>query len=291
MRVTESISYRNLIANVSTLNERLEQASQQVSSGSKLLNLHDGPAESAEMRLLEAQLSDIDQYQTNADNGGFFLQAADSALSSLNDLVTAVFTRGSAAASSYNDAQARSTLASEIRSLRDQILGLANAEVRGRYLFAGSRVTSPAFILSGDTATYQGDEEVNTVKIGDWLQVRQNLPGSGVFSPVFDAIEALVAALDGNDSAAIQPALGQVSETLATVSQARARLGVDLAKVQDSEIARLNQQLNIQTRKSHIGDADIAEAITRVGQVQTALEATLTVGSRIGQRNLFDYLG
>jgi len=291
MRTTESIGYRNLLLNISLLNDKMEQASEQVSSGKKLSHLHDGPAESAEMLQLKNQVSELDQYQTNADNGGFFLVVADSTLSSLNDLVTAVFTRGSAAANNYTDAAARSTLASEIRALREQILSLANTEVRGRYIFAGSRVTSPAFTLSGETATYQGDEEVNTIKIGAGLQVKQNIPGSGVFSPVFAAVQSLLNAIENADSAAIESALSQFSSTLSTVSQARARLGVDLARLQDSELSRMNQQINIQSRQSRIGDADMAEAITRVNQVQTALKATLTVGSLTGQRNLFDYLG
>ena len=291
MRTTESIGYRNLLLNIGLLNEKMERASEQVSSGKRISNLHDGPAESAELLQIQSQIAGLDQFQTNADSGGFFLVIADSALSTLNDLVTAIFTRGSAAANNFSDATARAALSGEIRALRDQILSLANTEVRGRYVFAGSRVTSPAFTLSGDAATYQGDDEVNTLEIGAGVQVRQNIPGSGVFDPVFASVQSLLSAIESADPAAIQAALSQFSGTLSTVNQSRARLGVDLAKLQDSESARLNQKLNLQARQSRIGDADMAEAITQVNQAQTALKATLTVGALIGQRNLFDYLG
>jgi flagellar hook-associated protein 3 FlgL len=291
MRTTDAVSYRSLLDNINTLNERMLHASEQVSSGRKLSHLHDAPADNAEMLQLKGQLADLDQYQTNADNGSFFLQVAESTLNSVYDLITTVFTRGSAAANSLNDPASLSTLASEIRSLRDQIFSLANTQVRGRYLFAGSQVNSPAFSILGDTVTYQGDTIVNTIDISSNLDVQANVPGSSVFDPVFASVDSLLLAVEGGNTNAIKAALGQFSSTLATVGQVRASLGVDLAKLQDSEVARLDQQLNIQTRQAHIGDADMAAAIAELNQTQSALQAALSAGSLIGQKNLFDYIG
>ena len=291
MRITDSISYRNLLDNISLLNERLAKASDQVSSGKKLLQLHDGPADSAEMVDLNGQLAQIDQYQTNADSANFYLQVSESSLNSLYDLVTAVYTRGSAAANNFNDANARTAYTAEIRSQLDQILTLSNTQVRGRSIFAGTLVTAPAFTMNGDTATYQGNDVVNTIDISDGLQVHQNIPGAAVFSPVFASVDALLAAIDSGDLAAVQTALGQFSTTLGAVNQVRSRLGVDLAKIQDAAVARQGQQADIQSRQARIGNADMAAAITQLNQLQSALNATFSVGSVLGQKNLFDYLG
>jgi flagellar hook-associated protein 3 FlgL len=291
MRITESISYRNLLYNVNRLNDRIEIAGEQTASGKKISHLHDAPAESVEMLQLKNQLSGLDQYQTNADNSGFFLKVAESNLSSVYDLVSSIFSKGSAAASGSADATARAALASEIRSLRDQIFSIANTEVRGRYLFAGSRVNQAAFTMSGDTVTFQGNTDVNTIDISDSLQVQQNIPGSAVFDPIFASVGALLTAVEGGDQAAMASALGQFSGSMTTLSRVRARLGVDLAKLEDADAKRQDQQLEIQTRQSHISDADMAAAITELNQTRTALQAALSVGSLIGQKNLFDYLG
>ncbi len=290
MRITESMSYRSLLANLNMLNQRMERASMQVSSGSRVSHLHDAPAESAELVQLKNQLARLNQYETNAANAGYFLQVAESTLNSLHNLTASIYTRGSAAASNYQDDSTRATIAAEVRSLRDQILWLANTEVRGRYLFAGSQVTSPAFTISGDTVTYQGDEEVNVVNISDNLQLKMNIPGSVAFTPVFAEVESLLTALESGDEAAIQSGLNGFSDALSILGQARAGLGVDLAKLQDSESARLDRQLMIRTRQSRIGDADLAEAISEINRVQTALQAATSVGSLLGRKNLFDYL-
>ena len=291
MRVSDSTNYRNLLDNLAMLNERAEQANEEVSSGKRLTHLHVSPADSAEMVRLNGQLAQLDQYQTNADSGSYLLQITETALNSVYDLVTSIYTRGSEAASGTTDANTLATLAADIRSQRDQIFSLANTRVSGRYIFAGSKVTAPAFTIAGDTATYGGDTNINTITISSGLQVNENIPGSSVLSPVFDTIEGLLTAIDGGDQTAIKAALAHFSDTLATVGRIRTRLGVDLGKLQDSTLARQTQETNIKDRQSRIGDANMVEAIAQLNQTQTAMQATLTAGSLLRQRNLFDYLG
>jgi flagellar hook-associated protein 3 FlgL len=290
VRITESISSRNLLENVSNLNERLERASAQASSGKKYDQLHESPSANSEMVRLKAQLSELDQYQANADNGSFFLNVADSALSSLHNIVTAIYTRGSAAANGTSGADTLATLAAEIRSLRDQIFSLANTQVRGRYIFAGSKVTSQAFSIAGDTVTYQGDSEVNSIEITYGLEVKENIPGSDAFDSVFTTVGALLTAVDGGDQAAIKSVLGQFSGVLSGVSQVRAHLGVDLGKLEDASVMRSGLESTIKARQSQVGDADMAAAISEVTRIQTALEATFGVGAIVGQKGLMDYL-
>lgn len=291
MRITDGITSRNILANIAMLNERLERASDQVSSGEKISTLHDSPSGSTEMLRLGQQLTQIDQYQANAENGSFFLNVTDSTLNSLYNLVTSVFTRGSAAANSSNDAGTLAALAAEIRSQRDQIFSLANTQVRGRYIFAGANVLTPAYALTGDNATYQGDVEVNKIDIGSSLQVQANIPGSAVFDQVFASITALLTAVDSGDQNAIKSALGQFSGALGTLNQVRSRLGVDLDKLQDVATTRQELRSNLKARQSAINDADMAEAISDVTRTQTALEATMSVGALLGRKNLMDYLG
>jgi flagellar hook-associated protein 3 FlgL len=290
MRISDSVGYRNLLDNLNMLNARFEQKQEEVSSGQRLSHLHVAPADSAEMVQLNDQLAGLDQFKTNADSGGYFLQVSDSTLNTLYNLVTSIYTAGSEAANSFNDANSLSALATQIQSQLDQVLSLANTQVEGRYIFAGSQTTSPAFTVAGGTATYQGDTAVNTIHISDGLQVEENIPGSAVFSPVFANVEALLAAIQSGDQSAIKSSLGQFSSTLATVNQVRAKLGVDLGKLEDAATALQTQQTNIKTRQSNIGDVDMAAAICQLSQTQTALQAALKAGSLLTQNSLFDYL-
>ncbi len=290
MRITDAISSRNVLENIAMLNEQLERASEQASSGKKLLQLHDSPSGSAEMLKLAQQQARIDQYQANAEGGSLFLNVTESTLNSVFNLVTSVFTRGSAAANSSNDPGTMANLASEIQSQKDQILSLANTQVRGRYIFSGSDVGVPAYAAAGGTTTYQGNTDVNRIEIGSGLSIQENIPGSSVFDSIFASVDALLTAVQGGDQDAIKAALSQFTGALNTLNQVRTRLGVDLGKLQDAQTSRQDMTTNIKDRQSVISDADVAEAIAEINRTQTALQATLNIGSLLSKKSLMDYL-
>lgn len=290
MRVTDSIAYRNFLTGLENLNSEMNTASQQFSTGKKLLSLKDSPSASAEVVDLRARLSELDQYQSNNDSGTFFLNVADSALNSLNNLITSIFTTGSAVASGTNTAELRGIAAVQVRSLRDQVLALANTEADGRYIFAGSKTLSTPFTISGDAVTYHGDLTVNSIEVADGVQVQQNVPGSTTFQAAFDNINALLAAMDSNDGAAIGDALSHFSSTLSGISQVRTQVGSNLSELSDLKSELDSGKTNITARRSQIEDANQAEAVTKLTQTQTAIQASLKVQSLVRQYNLFDFL-
>ncbi len=291
MRVTETESYRNFLSNIEALNEKMHMINQRLATGKKLINLKDAPSESASLIALSEQAADIDQYYTNADSSVFFLQVSESALNEAHNLVTAIYTKGSEAASDTATPEVRATLAAEVRSLRDQILSIANSEARGRYIFAGSQTTSVPFTIAGDTVTYQGDIDVNMIKVDDGQAVKQNVPGNAIFNPIFNAINSLLNGLDTNNTQAIQTALGQFSSALSGLGQIRGQIGVDLNMLQNVKTGLDSQKLNVQTQRSQMEDADLAETIVQLTQIQTALEAVISAaGASLPRKNLFDIL-
>ncbi len=291
MRVTETESYRNFLSNIEALNEKMHMINQRLATGKKLINLKDAPSESASLIALSEQAADIDQYYTNANSSVFFLQVSESALNEAHNLVTAIYTKGSEAASDTATPEVRATLAAEVRSLRDQILSIANSEARGRYIFAGSQTTSVPFTIAGDTVTYQGDIDVNMIKVDDGQAVKQNVPGNAIFNPIFNAINSLLNGLDTNNTQAIQTALGQFSSALSGLGQIRGQIGVDLNMLQNVKTGLDSQKLNVQTQRSQMEDADLAETIVQLTQIQTALEAVISAaGASLPRKNLFDIL-
>lgn len=291
MRVTQIQSDRTFLTNLDRLNSKLEVVNQQVASGKKLLSLKDSPSGSAELVGLGAQLADIDQYRANADSGNLYLGVTDSALGSVHTLVQTIFTKGSAATSGVLTPSERAGLASEIRSLRDEVLSLANSETQGRYIFAGSASNDPAFTIAGDTVTYQGDQVVNDISVGDGVTVPQGFAGDAVFSPVFDGITQLLTAVDAGDAAGMESALSQFSAMLSGLNTFRVQVGVSQNTILDLKNQQDAAKTSITSRQSSLQDANMAQVVTQLQQIQTALQAALTARSITQQKNLFDYLG
>jgi flagellar hook-associated protein 3 FlgL len=292
MRVTQSEICRSLLSDLGKLNEDLSKYSTQVSSG-KLLNcLSDSPSGSAGLVSLAELDADTDQYISNTSIGNLYLGVADSALNEVNNLVTSIYSKGSQASTESNSEDSRSALAYEIRSLRDQIVTLANTEVRGRHLFSGSLVSAPPFVSEGDMISYQGNSTVNDLSVDSETDVRMNYSGEEVFGSVFASISSLLAALDANDIAGIQAALSQISPALANLSKIRAQIGSNRSMLENVQARLESRKTGVAEQRSRIEDADMAQAAVHLKQTQTALDASLSAASSIlTQSSLFDILG
>ena len=291
MHITQSETYRNFTSDLETLNEAYNQASREVSSGKKLNQLSDSPGSSAELLSLSDQASDIDVYESSANMASYYLGTADSALSSVNDLLTSIYSEGSEAASDTMSDDDRASIATSIQSLLNQILSLANSQANGRYIFAGSSVTSQPFQINGDSVSYSGDETVNTVPVDQGTEVQPGVPGSDAFNSVFSSIESLLSAINSNDVSAIGTALGQFSSAFSQLGQARETIGSNMTLLQNVQARLQVESTSITTQQSNLQDADMAQATVQMSQDQTALQAAMAAGSSVLQQgNLFDVL-
>ena len=280
------------MSDIGTLNEDLGRFSRQISSGKLLNQLKDSPSGSAQLVSLSEQDSDVDQYLSNTDAGNVYAKAADSALNEVNNLVTSIYSSGSQAVSETITDATRATIATQVRSLRDQIVSLANSEVRGRHLFAGSMVTAAPFLLQGDSITYQADTTVNTLSVDAGTDMQMNYSGDAVFNPIFATIDSLLTALDGKDTAGVQAALSQITPALSGLSKIRAQVGSNLNMLQNVQAHLESRQMSLKEQRSQIEDADMAQAAVQLKQTQTALDAAMSAASSVlTQRNLFDILG
>jgi flagellar hook-associated protein 3 FlgL len=292
MRVTQAETYRNFISDLASLNDTFNTVSRQVSSGKRISRLKDSPGESAELLSMTGQQADIDLYRSSADTVSYYLGVADSALNEVNGLFTSIYTKGSEAATETVDANARAALATDIRSLRDQILSLANSQANGRYIFAGSQVVQSPYEINGDTVTYRGDALVNTVQVDNGTEVQTGASGPEAFTKIFTAIESLLSAVDGNDTAAIGNALGQFASSFSELGQARGKIGAGMTLLQNVQSRLSDQETTLKEQRSKIEDVDAAAAVVQMSQVKTALQAAMSAGGSIlQQNNLFDILG
>jgi flagellar hook-associated protein 3 FlgL len=292
MRVTQTEIYRGFMANLETLNESLNAINRQVSTGKKINSLMDSPADSAEIASLKEQASEIDQYQSNVNTASYFLQSADSILNEVNNLVASIYTQGSQSTSETVNPANRAAMATEIRTLRDQILSHANTQVRGRYLFAGSDILSTPFAISGDTVSYQGNDAVNGIAVDDGMAISESVSGSKAFNTVFSAVSTLLTAMDANDVSKISDALSQFSSALSDLGLARGQIGSNLNALQNVTSNLSSKETGLTERRSKLEDANMATAAVQLSQTQNALQAALTVGGSIlSQQDLFDILG
>jgi flagellar hook-associated protein 3 FlgL len=292
MRVTQSEIYRTFASDIRNINEGLAEANSQISSGKKLNDLADSPSGSSDLDMITEQALKVETYHSNIETSTYYLKSAESALNEANNLLSSMQTLGTQASAATINSDTRASLVSQLRTYREQMISIGNSQIDGRYLFAGTRMNSIPFELSGDTVIYNGSAEVNTVPVNDGVELSQGVSGSNAFGSIFNTIDGLLRDLDAGDMDGAKASLTQFSSALNQLSQARGEIGTNLNQLQSMSGVLESKKAVLTERKSSIEDANSVEATLRLSQLKTALDSALSAGGTILQQsNLFDILG
>ncbi len=179
-----------------------------------------------------------------------------------------------------------------VRGLQDQIKGLASYRISGNYIFSGTLTNTPPYDAAG---VYQGNDGDVRVPL-DGSNVQVNMTAREVFGEVggggaLDLLDRFEQALVARDRSAVQGLLDEFETAITANSTNLANIGARRAQLEDSAIRIESTLVEVKSRAGDIGDADMAEAISEVQQLQTNYQTTLAAGSRIFGPTFFDYLG
>lgn len=96
--------------------------------------------------------------------------------------------------------------------------------------------------------------------------------------------------LRNNDESGISLASSQLDDDIDSVVSARAIVGVQAQRLEDTRLRNEDQTLQEQSVLSNLKDADLTEVISRFQQLQLQLQASLQTSAQIQQLSLLDFL-
>jgi flagellar hook-associated protein 3 FlgL len=218
-------------------------------------------------------------------------------MSQVQDVISEAKTLSVQMANSSIDASERRSAAETVQNLLEELVSLANTEVNGRYIFAGSETDTTSFNLESDnTVTYHGDNNAFTVKIGKDATVEVGSDGEAVFGTlgqpddVFRAFDELKTALENNDISGIQAAMSDLDSRFDHVASKISDIGSKMLRMEMKENIFQDLDLTNTERLSRIEDADITEAILDLQAKELAYQAALSSASKVLQMSLLDYM-
>lgn len=154
---------------------------QQLASGKRLLLPSDDPSAAAQALRLSDVLTRYTQLQQNAGFANNFNAATDTALSDIRDAVNQASTLASQNAGSLVTSDERAAAATVVDGLISQVLGIANRQQQGVYLFAGQQTDRPPFVDALGGILYQGDTNDLKLDTDGTKPKAVNLRGDQVF--------------------------------------------------------------------------------------------------------------
>jgi flagellar hook-associated protein 3 FlgL len=275
----------------------LDAALQEVSTGKRVQVPSDDPAASANMVQNTIDMKNVDQYTQNVSSVLSMVQTADSTLSAVVTSMTQAVTLGVEGANGTSNATNQKNIAIQVQGILDSIVSAANTSYQGSYLFGGTANTVAPYTADATSAsgyTYNGNSGVNSVAVGDTLNVQLNLPGDQIFSnpsnDVIGSLASLVSALKSGNTATIKTATDAVSSALSFVSSQRVIYGNTESQLNAQDTYLQQETVSLTSQQKNLVGIDMATAATDLAQAQTANSAALAAAAKVLPTTLLNYL-
>ena len=294
MRVTFN-AIRDGLAAINTASAEMAKAQQQVASGRRLGVPSDDPLAAQQAIADHAVMGTVDAYARTADAAASRLSSADSVLGDMIDKLTLALGTATGVRGNISDQASREAASQTLLGIRDSLLGDVNTTYDGTSLFAGSKVTGPAYANTASGWVYQGDNTPVQVEVEHGRLVTVGFDGHSIFqgsdgTDVLTVLDGLAAAVRNGDAAAISSAVDSVQHAFNRIVRTQSSLGVDESGITDAKARLSSRRLAAETDRSKAEDANPAEAITRMSQAQIAYQAALGAVSAVEKKSLLDYL-
>jgi flagellar hook-associated protein 3 FlgL len=293
VRVTQNMMISNLLSNLQTNYRAMDKTQQQLATGKKINRPSDNPVTAVRSMYYQTTLNEIDQYKRNVSDGSNWLQATDEGL----DQVTQVIQRVrelTVQASNSNDQNSKNAFVAEISQLKDQLGQVANTELAGKYIFAGTDNKQPPYDATvtapNNPFTNTNGQSIN-YQVGKGSSVPINITGVSIFNyngGMFKLLDNIMSDIQSGNNPTNQ--LNNIDAQIDNVLTNRSELGARMNRMDlsSSRLDGLEQSAtNILANEE---DVDIPEAYTRFSEQQNVYRSALSVGARIIQPSLVDFL-
>lgn len=159
-RITNGMIAANTLRNISAAAVRLAKANEAVASNMKIQLASDDPTVATRAVTYRSTVSQIEQYQDNADLADAWQTTTDNALSSLSKTITSLKEIATAASSDTVTADDLENYATQVATYLQNVVTYMNADESGSYVFGGySTGEEPYEVVTtdiGDTVTFKG---------------------------------------------------------------------------------------------------------------------------------------
>ncbi|WP_205696197.1 flagellin [Conexibacter sp. SYSU D00693] len=300
MRITQGMLNNRLLSDAAARQAEIAATQREIATGRRLNRPSDDPLQVREALVERSTVSEIEGHRRSATSATSRLDATDSSLGQLSQLIQRAKELAIQAANGTVDAKDRETMALEVDQIAEAAKDAVRVQVDGAWIFSGTDSTTPPYAFGSDT--FAGNAATVAREIGPGVSVGVNVSAASVLGSGQGAADGLLlntlrdladhlrggtpadlAALRGADLAGLTANLDTVNAAQATVGAAQVRVDAAVARLDDLDMAG-------QTRLRDLEGADLAEALTRLTTQKTAYEAALKTGAQLFQLSLLDFL-
>jgi flagellar hook-associated protein 3 FlgL len=280
MRITDNMRFVSVQRSLGSLRSRQAEVINQVSTGKRVNAPSDDPVAAARLTRLNAQASRIADYQNTIGTVRSDTSLAERSLDQASQLMAHAHELAVQGANGAMTADDRKMLATELSTMQEQFLAIANTRGTRGYLFSGSQTSTAALSSTGQ---YQGDDAEQQVEISPGVTTRVSVTGAHAFTAAdggtdaYAALEELRQGLLTNDTSRITGSLEVVEKSRSQIVRVQGESGLILNRLDSADEALAVSSVETEKSRSDLGDVDPFAALSELTQLSTSLDQAIAV--------------
>lgn len=303
MRITNKYLSGQLLSNLNRNLNQLADTQQKVATGKAVSKPSDDPVRVNQALNMATAIADNDQFIRNVDFTVAWMETTDSTVGQAVDTLQRareLAVRGSNGSLAQKD---REAIATEVDQLKEQLRQIANTQYSGRFIFGGykTQVAADAANPNGelypkDVTLSQADSGSLEVELGPRDRIVYNTLGVDLFGDTktndnaFKVLDDLSTSLKNGDTAAVSGSLSKMDRWLDVANQERAIVGGKSNRMTMTRSRMEDANVSLQKLRSENEEVDMAETISSLMMQENVYKAALSVGARVIQPTLLDFL-
>ena len=294
MRVTQSMLSGNLLRNLSNNYSKLGKLQEQINTGKKVTRPSDDPVVAMKGISYRTQLNNVEQFSRNIGEAFNWLDTTDDTF----DKVGATLQRANElmvqASSDTTTPADRDKIDAELKQLKEHIQNLANTKIGEKYIFSGTKTnTAPYDKDNGFSNTISDDSFGKKIEIEvfDGISMQINTTPLELFKNIDDMFndisDKIKKEATGNELSSF---IKMIDVNMSELLKTRADIGARQNRVELMDARLQSQEIIATERMSENEDIDYEKAIVEMTTQESIHRAALSVGGRIIQPTLVDFL-
>lgn len=288
------------LSDLSRIQDRIATTNKQITSGYRVNQASDDPQSITSIIKLQGQIDHLNQTQTNLSIAQSQNQTADGALQTATSILDQLTSIASQGATGTTTSEQRAVLADQVQQLAGQLVGIANTNANGQYIFGGDDPTVAPYTFnwaSGTNGVVSNSTGMATALLddGSGSTISAGMSAANIFdssgNSIFAAVYNLGQALANNDTSGVQTALGSLQSAGTYLSQVSASYGNRENWISQATDTASSHLSTLQASLASVRETDLPSAITQLTTDQTALQAAIAAHASLSNKTLFDYFG
>jgi len=301
---------RNLQNNI----RKLDNTQLQYSTGKRIHKPSDDPIGITRSLKLRADISELAQYKKNVEDATSWVESTEQTIIGYTEVLKRLRDLTVQGSNGVLTEEETKKIKSEVSQLKEQIISQANTTYSGNYIFSGKNTDTKLFdengnytvgldaakpgvpvsdLLNNHTIKFQVGigENININTLGVSLfEIGETTPGAGNPAGIMGLIEQIEKDLEDGKTEELTNKLGTLDKFIDKALTIRGDIGARSNRLQLLLNRVEDDTINLRALQSKIEDADLAETAMKLMNEENVYRSSLSVGARIIQPTLLDFL-